>query len=125
MAVTIHTSGPIFSGIAPSVMRAATDKIEEDVANAGKTMLAQNLHGVIQHPTGYYESRIRVSREAGAEIDTDGGIIYGPWLEGTGSRNRTTRFKGYHTFRRTTQVLDARSTYIAERSLVPYIARLN
>lgn len=51
----------------------------------------QNIHGRVQHLTG--------------RID-DGGVVYGPWLEGTGSRNASTRFKGYRSFRRTAQWLN-------------------
>jgi hypothetical protein len=41
----------------------------------------------------------------------DGGVEYGPWLEGTDSRNQSTRFKGYHMFRKTATQLrkDAKS----------------
>jgi len=36
----------------------------------------------------------------------DSGVVYGPWLEGTSSRNQTTRFKGYASFRRVKQWLE-------------------
>ena len=54
-----------------------------------------------QASTGHY----RRSLDAKAQMLTgyiyDGDVIYGPWLEGTGRRNKTTRFKGYGSFRRT------------------------
>jgi hypothetical protein len=31
---------------------------------------------------------------------TDGGVVYGSWLEGESSRNAATRFKGYAAFRK-------------------------
>lgn len=40
----------------------------------------------------------------------DGGVIYGPWLEGISTRNQTTRFKGYSAFRRVAQVLRGHTT---------------
>jgi hypothetical protein len=55
--------------------------------------------------------------QAHGSVVQDGGVIYGPWLEGVGSRNRTTRFKGYFTFRRTTAQLNVRATPIAEELL--------
>jgi hypothetical protein len=51
-------------------------------------------------------------------------VIYGPWLEGVGSRNRTTRFKGYFTFRRTAQQLKSRSTAVANGVLRRYLSRM-
>jgi len=33
------------------------------------------------------------------QLDDDG-VVYGPWLEGTSQRNRTSRFKGYAIWRR-------------------------
>jgi hypothetical protein len=56
---------------------------------------------------------------------TDSGVIYGPWLEGTGSRNRTTRFKGYATFRKAAQELDRRAFRIAAAMLDRYVRRMN
>jgi hypothetical protein len=51
--------------------------------------------------------------------------MYGPWLEGTGSRNETTRFKGYHGFRVAATVAGMRAETTAERALDPYVADLN
>ena len=46
------------------------------------------------------------------------GVIYGPWLEGTGSRNYpVTRFKGYRNWRRVTQMLEKAAKPIAEKSI--------
>jgi hypothetical protein len=42
---------------------------------------------VLQHPTGYYQSKITVERAGTGYRVTDQGVVYGPWLEGTGSRN--------------------------------------
>jgi hypothetical protein len=48
----------------------------------------------------------------------DDGVIYGPWLEGTGSRNApVTRFPGYGSFRRASQQLDREIGGIADRIL--------
>ena len=55
--------------------------------------------------TGHYRRNIQSARRDRTVVITDGGVIYGPWLEGIGSRNATTRFKGYASFRRVTQRL--------------------
>ncbi|MGV9803926.1 hypothetical protein ACWDTP_38425, partial [Mycobacterium sp. NPDC003449] len=55
----------------------------------------------------------------------DGGVVYGPWLEGTGSRNApVTRFRGYATFRRVKAMIDRRAPGIAQRLLRRYIGRM-
>jgi hypothetical protein len=51
--------------------------------------------------------------------------MYGPWLEGTGSRNETTRFKGYHGFREAGLALDTEAEAVASRAFAPYVAVMN
>lgn len=58
-------------------------------------------------------------------IVTSSDAMYGPWLEGTGSRNETTRFKGYHGFRRAAEEIQPSVERIAETVLQPFIARCN
>lgn len=61
------------------------------------------FHTHFKNPTGYYESQVRIEQGPRGPFLTDGGEagpVYGPWLEGVGSRNHTTRFKGYHAFRK-------------------------
>lgn len=108
--------GTIFHEI-PSrrVVDQMADHIEREVAREGENMVHRSLHEVLRHPTGYYESRVTVHASGtGVEIDGDN-VIYGPWLEGVGSRNETTRFKGYFTFRRVGQMLEAKAQRIADR----------
>jgi len=76
------------------------DELEENAAEKALADIKDIYHMSFRHPTGFYESNVRVSN-SGTEV-TDGGYsgpVYGPWLEGVGSRNATTRFKGYHAFR--------------------------
>lgn len=120
----VTTSGPLFNGEADRLLDGMCDAIETDVGQAGVDLVRARLGEVLQHPTGYYESHI-TTRPDGGDIDiTDSGVVYGPWLEGTGSRNRTTRFKGYRTFRLTAQALDRRAEGIAERVAEPYVRRM-
>lgn len=119
--IKVHERGPVVEGHAEHIIGAGVDKAEEQVAEKGAQMVRTNLDGVLKHPTGFYRSNV----QAEGDRITDNGVIYGPWLEGTGSRNRTTRFKGYFTFRRTTQELEARSGEIANDALDPYIRRIS
>lgn len=113
-ALKVKTKGPIFDGRVDSIRARALDESLAEVAAEGRTMVQASLGTTLRHPTGYYSSHIRAERVSATRHEvTDDRVIYGPWLEGTGSRNRTTRFKGYFTFRKTRAALKRRSTGIA------------
>lgn len=115
--IRIIARGPLFDGRAPGIMRRFTEDARHTVAVKGESMMFLALGQTLRHPTGYYESHITITSEGNAEIVNDQGIIYGPWLEGVGSRNRTTRFKGYFNWRRTKQALVTMSPEIVTRLL--------
>ena len=95
----VDYSGPLFDGRAQAASRRLVRDMRDTLGKRGKEMVLERLGQVIRHPTGYYESQVRTEAHGSVEVVTDGGVVYGPWLEGTSSRNETTRFKGYHTFR--------------------------
>jgi hypothetical protein len=120
------TSGPLFDGRADRIMGEYATRLREDLAQEAVNRIRQRLHEVIRHPTGRYESSIQTEMQADSLAVTDGGIIYGPWLESTGSRNYpVTRFRGYHTFRDIGQQMEAMAGPLAEQQLQPYVAELN
>lgn len=112
--ITTKTSGPIFNGRLLHSISLAAEEAEREIAQAGVNMVRGELAAVLRHPTGYYESQIQTDRRFNNSLVTDGGVIYGPWLDGSGSRNQTTRFKGYAHWRRATQRLQARAGSIAD-----------
>ncbi|MFD8805564.1 hypothetical protein [Streptomyces sp. NPDC059597] len=115
--------GPMFDGRTNAALHRYRDEISLRIAEEGEKLIRQRLHVVLQHPTGYYESRISVDRAGSGYRVSDGNVIYGPWLEGTGSRNSpVTRFPGYATFRRTKPLVDKRAREIAVRLLARYKA---
>lgn len=89
----------------------------EDVAQEAYDEVRKRLGMVLQHPTGHYLSRVMVSNQSSTLVITDGGVVYGPWLEGTSSRNNSTRFKGYHTFRTVLQSMDKKAEAIANDAI--------
>lgn len=117
-------SGPLFDGRAAIAAAQFARASQKDIAEQGKREISTRLHSVIRHPTGRYESRIRVQHFGSRSAVNDSGMVYGPWLEGTGSRNRTTRFKGYATFRRVRARLQKEATGIARKNLPRYIRRM-
>tara|TARA_Y100000310_G_scaffold317160_1_gene369704 strand:- start:2646 stop:3068 length:423 start_codon:yes stop_codon:yes gene_type:complete len=117
MKTRITATGPLFKDPS-SVIRKGVRGIVQAVVEAGEQRLDTTLRprprGVYlsvseakkgQHSTGHYRRNVhgKVTNLHG-RID-DGGVVYGPWLEGVDRRNLTTRFKGYASFRRTSQWL--------------------
>lgn len=107
--LTIKTSGPLFDGTAPALMAQFMYDLTHEVAVEVAGDVAYLQQRVFKQPTGNYWSNVRTDTLVGVQGTItrtvhDNGVIYGPWLEGTGSRNRTTRFKGYSTWRRGIQV---------------------
>lgn len=105
--VEVNVSGPLFDGRAPSVFVAMADDCRREVAAQASAYVHTILNARIQNPTPYYETQIITQRRANSFIVHDRGIVYGPWLEGVGSRNKTTRFKGYSAFRTAKQQVQA------------------
>lgn len=124
MSITVTESGPLFDGRLERAVAAAVDEAEEQIADVGVGEVRQALAQVLQHPTGYYQSRIQTDRAVGDWTVTDGGIVYGPWLAGVSARNRSTRFKGYSHWRRATQRLQQQAPGIANHVIGQRIGAL-
>jgi len=123
--VDVRAHGPVFDGRAQVAARAFARAASEEVAEVGRDLVLRELGRVLKHPTGYYESQIQIDRAGDGWRVHDGGVVYGPWLEGEGSRNfPVTRFRGYHAFRRVRQRVDRQAKHIAERVLPKYLRRM-
>ncbi|WNI19170.1 hypothetical protein [Actinacidiphila sp. ITFR-21] len=115
--------GPAFNGKTAAALGTYSDQVGYRVATFAEDQILQRLPQVLQHPTGYYQSKITVERTGTGYRVTDQGVVYGPWLEGTGSRNApVTRFAGYSTFRRTKALVDRKAPGIAAELLARYKA---
>jgi hypothetical protein len=124
--ITVNASrtGPIRDGRFARAARDYSNDVQYAVALHAEELVQARLATVLKHPTGYYQSRIGIERGRGGYVVTDGGVVYGPWLEGTGSRNApVTRFPGYATFRRTKALVDRDANRIANQLLDRYQSR--
>jgi hypothetical protein len=125
LRIESESRGRIVNGTAPRHVARAMNDIEREVAHYAKDQVDQRFNQVLRTQTPYYRTRIQAVRSSGDWEVNDGGVIYGPWLEGTGSRNSpVTRFKGYRTFRYVAQKVDGNADRIAERVLAPYLREL-
>ena len=115
----VEFKGPFFeSGRRNAVMRKLERDTQDEIDRYALDLIDALLVAVLKHPTGYYQSRIRAHRSTTHTIIDDSRVVYGPWLEGTGSRNyHVTRFRGYHTFRRAGQILPEKAHAIARRNV--------
>ena len=120
------TSGPFFDpGNTERVLREMCSDIVDEIAGQASADVHTNLNASIRYPTPYYETQIRVESRAYNERSVnDSGVIYGPWLE-TGRSRRTTRFKGYASFRRARQSTQARVPQLARAAVERAVRRLS
>lgn len=95
----VNVSGPLFNGSAPSVFARIRDEAQEQVAAQASAQVHLHMNHFFRHPTPYYETQITTQRRGASLVVHDRGIVYGPWLAGVGSRNKTSRFKGYAHWR--------------------------
>jgi hypothetical protein len=122
----VTKSGPLFDGRADLVVQVATEDIANEVSIEGMGLIRSDLWRVIRtHPTGQYIRHVQTIKVGSGRDINLGGLIYGPWIEGTSSRNATTRFKGYSTFRRMRQEIDAKAEEIGNRTMARHMGGLN
>lgn len=123
--VNVNSRGPMTDGRAQRALRDATDQINYRVATEAENLVLEHLGRSIRKRTPYYETRVGVERAGSGYEVTDHGVIYGHWLEGTGSRNYpVTRFRGYRAFSRARALIQQRAPGIARRVLPRYTARM-
>ena len=111
-------SGPLFDSRSTRAFDDFADELEEEGAEFALDHIRSTFHTHFRQPTGYYESNVTIRRTFTGHEVWDGGLagpVYGPWLEGVGSRNNTTRFKGYHAFRKAAQALEQRIESMGDR----------
>ena len=137
LTTKVELTGPLFRGVAPRILRQVTESAVKDLTEAGESFLLLRLR---PRPSGVYKT----AQEAGKEKSvgnyarniqsvvknltgelSDGGVIYGPWLEGVGSRNKSARFKGYFSFRAAKQLVEKRVDRTINQYLGKFVRRMN
>jgi hypothetical protein len=132
----------LFNGRALAALRNGISAVRKRVASEGEQLTVAVFTGMIRdnhgkfvssitttdtshnYQTGQYSLPVVVTDVSADTIVTTSLATYGPWLEGSGSRNETTRFKGYHGFRLAGQALNASATAIANEEIKPYVERM-
>lgn len=133
--VVIDIHGPMFRGHPEAVVQRAVQGSIQELIELGEQRLDQMLRprpaGVYLsfadggRSTGHYRLNVHGEVKDGIGRITDGGVTYGPWLEGLSSRNQTSRFKGYSSFRRTQEWLQTQVPKVAEAWIGKAVRELN
>lgn len=135
--VNIKLIGPFFRRGGEPVRKALQNTIQQ-LVEMGEQRLDQTLRvrpaGVFlsvqeakkgRASKGHYVKNLHAKAENLVGRIDDGNVIYGPWLEGTSSRNQTTRFKGYSSFRRTAQYLNKEKGRVLLKHVEKAIKEMN
>lgn len=124
-AISQQTRGALFR---PGAMRAAfaamTRQTETAIAEYALWRVKAYNAADFKNPTGRYRSRLHIVRRGAIEVN-DSNSVYGPWLEGTGSRNASSRFKGYHHWRRAAADVQRAAPRLANAIVAREIRRLS
>lgn len=114
--------GPISSGKMIRDAAAYSHDVADAIADSAKDTWLNNLHGSLRHQTPYYTTKIAKRQISATRYEIhDHGVVYGHWLEGTGSRNApVTVFPGYRAQARAEATVNAKRGNIARRILRRY-----
>ena len=120
MTITVRVSGPFFDGRTKRAITRGIEEAKRGVATRGVVLVRTRMKASFRYhasfPTGRASRRVMVDNTSGTRV-TDGRNIYTPWLEGLGSMNAVTRFKGYFMFRLATVSLRGEAGAIAARAI--------
>lgn len=124
--ISVAHKGAIFNAAETKAAGARmVTEINELLAEEAKARILARFAQVLQNPTGYLESQVAVQRNTVARNVWDSNVIYGGWIEGVSSRNKATRFKGYHTFRLVQQSMQQDKEKIAGPAVRQFVSEMN
>lgn len=135
VAVRIEKLGPLFQKDAPRIVHLATSRTIATLIEMGESKLDQMLsprpQGVFlsvgeakrgQASKGHYRRNLNAVVDDLRGVISDGGVVYGPWLE---LGRSGTRFRGYSSFRRVGQELQKAAPEVARRHVATAVRELN
>lgn len=106
--VSFSLFGSLFDGSAAGIIGHAVDDCQQHMAKVVEEVWHAYMDASFKEQTGFYQSHVNVAQRGRDLVVNDAGVIYGFWLEGTGSRNfPVTRFKGYFNARKAAQTADS------------------
>lgn len=121
LGISVTQRGPMFDGRADAAAKDACEDSSRAIAMQGSAMVRARQNVTFKTQTPYYRTHTQARKTMDGWRIVGPAVAYGHWLEGTGSRNRTTRFKGYFIFRQMAAVLRMRAVAIATPVVARYV----
>ena len=127
----VNGSGPIIEGRAPEIVRQFMADATLRVAQTGQDWIRLDADAMDRSGrggTGRAAAGVLLKGGGDQRViwgDMVKGEVWWPWLEGVSKRNATTRFGGYHTFRKTRQRLEQHLAEILRPLVDEMIRRLD
>jgi len=127
---TVTFKGPVFDGQADLILRNALDQERRRIMDQTALKLAEQETNVFSYhagpPTYRYRSGLHVvHRSQSSTLKPHQGIPYVHWIEGTGSRNPISSFKGHWIFKNTRRRLEAVLLPSFQDAMRSAVARIN
>jgi len=119
LGIGVTTHGPLFDGRADAAAVEMCKDAERAIAIRGSALVRAKQNATFKVQTPYYRTHTQARKTGDGWRIAGPAVAYSHWLEGTGSRNATTRFKGYFIFRTMTGVIQRMSA----ATIAPIIAR--
>lgn len=122
----VTVAGPLMEGRGPQILQRFFDDATKLVAEHGRDELRKRATSKPKRPTGAFASAITIKPfKKGRTVIADyPQVLYSPWLEGVSSRNQSTRFKGYRSFKLTRARLRKQVGHLVQGLLDRAIAEL-
>jgi len=125
----VETKGPFFTGDYQRELHSFLDEAKAEVAQLGVNRIQQRIGARAKDPSGGYAGSVItdvVQPFNDQQIHLRyPAVTYGPWIEGTSTRNASTRFKGYRIFRQARSWLRKQATPIFQEKIDQFVARMN
>jgi hypothetical protein len=125
-AFEVTVGGPLFEGgrvgeVLDGWAHDVRHDLGESALNWVKTLANQSIK---QHETGLYIASQQHDGEGFVSYGGMAKVIYGPWLEGNSSRNKTSRFKGYRIYRKAKRRVRNEVPDVAAELMAKHIGKL-
>ena len=120
-------TGPIGDGSADNALQEWARNTAAELGRQGVDLLRAFPMNKTGRAHGNFQANLHVIQngpQATIPAPMISGVTWGPWLEGTSKRNESTRFKGYHLFRKTRQELQKRAPDVGQAELDKIMPKL-
>jgi len=116
-----QVTGPLADGSAINACEKWAENTSQALGDRGVELLRAFPMNKTGRASGGFQASLKTVRKSATQVNVPGpqqrGVAWSPWLEGTGKRNESTGFRGYHLFRKTRTQLNKEAPQIGQREL--------